>query len=366
MYARQKRFADAEPLLKRAAHTSPGDFNASYVWGSALSQLGRTDDALRAWREALKLQPRNPRLLVQIGRAYSRDRQVNKARSAFRRALQLDSSPLTLNAAAYYSADAGLDLKNAEALSRRSLTALDAQLNAVKLEDFNRGTLELLAFAAAFWDTFGWIKFKQGDLPSAEKYLTAASDLSDESTIHLHMGRVEEALGHKKEAMRFYVSALTAAQIASAEIAANKKSAPTPQRPLSPVEQEARDRLVALAGSEQAVNEEIEEASRNRRSNRTVAVPNHDNSGLSERFVAIVTPGPKIASSATLPGTKGPSKLLARFDSKTPPQTFPDPAVTSIPRIAAIRCHTRPAQCELEFLPNETAFHAFRDDHPSQ
>jgi hypothetical protein len=180
------------------------------------------------------------------------------------------------------------------------------------------------------------------------------------------MGRLQEALEHKKEAMRFYVTALTATQIASAEIAADTKSAPTPQRPRSPVEQEARDRLVALAGSEQAVNEQIQEASRNFNSNRTVSVPNHDNSDLSERFVAIVTPGPKIASSATLPGTKGPSKLLGRFDSKTPPQTFPDPAVTSIPRIAAIRCRTSPAQCEFQFVPNETASHAFAADHASQ
>jgi tetratricopeptide (TPR) repeat protein len=365
-YIASERYSDGIVAAKKQLEQFPDWWESHSNLGAAYMEAGKFDEAAEQYEAAARLQPTNPRLLVQIGRAYSRDRQVNKARSAFRRALQLDSSPLTLNAAAYYSADAGLDLKNAEALSRRSITALDAQLNAVKLEDFNRGTLELLAFAAAFWDTFGWIKFKQGDLSSAEKYLTAASDLSDESTIQLHMGRVEEALGHKTEAIRFYVTALTAAQIARAEIAANRKSASTPQRPLSPVEQEARDRLVALAGSEQAVNEQIQEASRNFNSNRTVAVPNHDNSDLSERLVAIVTPGPKIATSATLPGTKAHSKLLARFDSKTPPQTFPDPAVTSIPRIAAIRCHTSPAQCELEFLPNESASHAFSEDHTSQ
>ena len=57
-YSRQERFGEAELLLKRAAHASPGEFNAWYMWGAALSKLGRTDDALRAWREALKLQPR--------------------------------------------------------------------------------------------------------------------------------------------------------------------------------------------------------------------------------------------------------------------------------------------------------------------
>jgi tetratricopeptide (TPR) repeat protein len=364
-YIASQRYSDAIVAAKKQLEQFPDWWESHSNLGGAYMEAGKFDEAAEQYEAAARLQPANPRLLVQIGRAYSRDRQPNKARSAFRRALQLDSSPLTLNAAAYYTADAGLDLKNAEALSRRSITALDTQLNAVKLEDFNRGTLQLLALAAAFWDTYGWIKFKQGDLPSAEKYLTAACDLSDESTIQLHMGRVQEALGHKQEAMRFHVTALTAARTANAEIAANAKLAPTPERPPSSVEQEARDRLVALAGSEEAANKQIQEASRARNSNRTVAVPNHDNSELSERFVAIVTPGPKIASTATLPGTKGPSRLLARFDSKTPPQTFPDPAVTSIPRIAAIRCRTSPPQCELEFLPNETASHAFAADHAS-
>lgn len=365
-YMAEQMYADAIAMAKKELELFPDRPESHANLGAAYMEAGKFDEAAEQYEAAARLQPANSRLQVQIGRAYSQERQAHKARAAFHRAVLLDRSPMTLNAAAYYSADAGLDLKTAEDLSRRSIATLDTQLNAMKLEDVNRNTLQLLGFAAAFWDTFGWIKFKQGDFSNAEKYLSAACDLSDESTIQLHMGRLQEALGDKKEAMRFYVTALAATQMAKVELPANAKSVPPPIRPLSPVEQEAHDRLAALAGSEQALNEQLQEGSRKRNSNRTVAVPYHENSELSEQFVAIVTPGPKIASSAILPAAKDRSKLLSRFDTKTPPQTFPDSAVTSIPRIAVIHCHTAPAQCELEFLPNETASQAFSDARSSE
>jgi len=330
--------------------------------GGAYMEAGRFDEAAEEYEAAAKLQPGNPRLQVQLGRAASHEHEVKRARMAFRHAVQLDSSPLTLNAAAYYSADAGLDLKSAEEWSRRSIETLDAQLSAVKLEDVNRGALQLLNFAAAFWDTYGWIKFKQGDLPAAEKYLDAASDLSDDPNIQLHMGRLQETLGHKKDAMRYYAAVLHAEPIVNA----GEKPGPAPQRSLSGAEQEARECLVALAGSEQAANEQLEEATRERDRSRTVVIPFSEKNDLNERFAAIVTPGPKIASSGILPGAKEQPRLLVRFAAKAPPQSFPNSSVTSIPRIAVIRCVTSSAACELEFLSNETATQALSEESGSQ
>jgi tetratricopeptide (TPR) repeat protein len=270
---------------------------------------------------------------------------------------------MTLNAAAYYSADAGLDLKNAEELSRQSVATLGKQLNAVKLEDFHRDTLELLNFAGAFWDTFGWIKFKQGDFTTAEKYLSAASDLTDESTIQLHLGRVEEALGHTEQAMRAYAAALAGSPVPGAGAAALRDSgSATGPRAFSPVEQEAREHLVVLAGSEQAMNVQLLEASGDRKRSRSVTIPFSEKADLGESFLAIVAPGPKIVATAVVPGAKGQSRLLARFDTKTPSETFPDSSVTTIPRVARIRCVSARAQCELEFLPNETAAQAFSEE----
>jgi tetratricopeptide (TPR) repeat protein len=291
---------------------------------------------------------------------------MKKAQMAFRRATVLDSSPLTLNDAAYFSAEAGLDLRTAEEESSRAVTAVEKQLNAVKLEQVNPGIVQLLARAAAYWDTLGWIKFKRGDLPGAEKYLRAAADLTDEATIQMHMGRVQEALGNKEAAMRFYVTALNAAQVTYYKTGENGKTVPLPPRPLTPDETAARDHLAALAGGPEAVKEQIQEGSYNRNSKRTVVVPNQPSQEQTERFVTLVAPGPKIASSAIWPGLKDQPKLLARFADKTPPQTFPDDAVTSIPRVAVIHCLTNPTQCEFQFLPIDGAEPFFTDSNHNE
>lgn len=347
----EQMYPDAIAAAKKQVEQFPDRWESHANLGAAYMETGKFDEAAQEYEAAATQQPGNPRLQVQLGRASSHDGEVKRARMAFRHALQLDSSPLTLNATAYYSADAGLDLKSAEEWSRRSIYTLEAQLNAVKLEDVNRDTLQLLNFAAAFWDTFGWIKFKQSDFSTAEKYLSAACDLSDDPNIQLHMGRLQETLGHKKEAMRYYVAALYEAPI----VKAAEKVVPAPQRSLSAGEQEARERLGALAGSEQAANEQLREALYDSDRSRTVTVPFSEKTDASESFAAILVPGPKIASSGILPGAKEQPKLLARFATKTPPQSFPNSTVTSIPRIAVIHCVASRAECELEFLPNETA-----------
>jgi hypothetical protein len=178
------------------------------------------------------------------------------------------------------------------------------------------------------------------------------------------MGRLEEALGHAEQAMRAYAAALAGSPVASAGAAARRDSGSATPRPLSPVEQEAREHLVVLAGGEQAMNAQLLEASRRRNGSRSVSIPFSEKADLSESFLTIVAPGPQIVATAVVPGAKGPSRLLARFDTKTPPETFPDSSVTTIPRVARIRCVGARAQCELEFLPNETAAQAFSEERP--
>jgi len=121
MYSRQKRFAEAEPLLNRAAHASPGDFNAWYIWGSALSQLGRTDDALRAWREALKLQPRNQRLMQVMSVEYSKGRYLGEAATLAGRVLELNGSDLNAMLLAIKAYQVAGDDAAAAAVARRAV-----------------------------------------------------------------------------------------------------------------------------------------------------------------------------------------------------------------------------------------------------
>jgi tetratricopeptide (TPR) repeat protein/transglutaminase-like putative cysteine protease len=358
-YANVYDYDQAISIAKKEIAALPQEADGHTQLGWLYLQTEKNSLAAPEYEAAAKILPKSSRIQILLGRAYGGSQQLDKAAVAFDRANELDSSFLTLNDTAYYASELGLDLKIAEQRAEKAVTGIEKQLNAVKVADVKPATLNLLRLAAAYWDTMGWIKYKQGDVASAERYLRAASDLTDALTIQMHMGRIEEALGHKERAIQFYLTALETTQVVTLSVDPDGKMVSQPAPKASPDEQESRNRLTALAGSSQKVEELLKEASYNRNWKRTVTVPFTESQEQREQVVLILSPGPKIASSAILPESKEQSKLLSRFGNKIPPQTFPDENVTRIPRVANIHCLTNPVQCEFEFLPTEQSSSAF-------
>jgi Flp pilus assembly protein TadD len=54
----QDRAAEAEPELREAARLRPEDAEAQVLLGDALAQLGRAADAVAAFEQALRLDPK--------------------------------------------------------------------------------------------------------------------------------------------------------------------------------------------------------------------------------------------------------------------------------------------------------------------
>ena len=76
------------------------DFNSHYLRGACYQSLERRDDALRAWRTALKLNPAHARLLQIMVVEYGKGRYFQEAAEVARRALELAPN----DANAYYLA----------------------------------------------------------------------------------------------------------------------------------------------------------------------------------------------------------------------------------------------------------------------
>jgi tetratricopeptide (TPR) repeat protein len=96
----RKQFSDAVPFLERAAAVSPRDFNSHYLRGACYQAMERRDDALRAWRIALMLNPAHARLLQIMVVEYGKGRYFQEAAEVARRALELTPN----DANAYYLA----------------------------------------------------------------------------------------------------------------------------------------------------------------------------------------------------------------------------------------------------------------------
>lgn len=94
MYYSRGDMNAAIPYLERAARSQPKDFNAHYLLGASLVKLGRTDDALRAWREALEIRPDHVKLMQAMAVEYGRGHYFRDAAAVAERALKLkDDEP---------------------------------------------------------------------------------------------------------------------------------------------------------------------------------------------------------------------------------------------------------------------------------
>jgi tetratricopeptide (TPR) repeat protein len=277
-------YADAIPALQKAIAKNAYDANAYNNLGLAYRGLGRYDDAItqfqkqievnpldryahanlasaylqqkkyaaaqKEYQTALKITPNNFGLNIGLGTADLGLHQDDAALAAFHIVLEKQPNPETWNNVAYYLADNNSHLDLAEQYSENSIHAIEAQLNAASLDTVGQTQAGLVQTIATFWDTLGWIKFKQGNLKAAEDYIHAAWMLDDRADMGDHLGQIYEKEGRRDDAIHAYALAL---------------SYPDP-----PVE--TRARLAALVG-EKHVDKQIDAARASQRRAITLANP---------------------------------------------------------------------------------------------
>jgi len=81
-YFREQRFAEAAPLLRRAAEASPNDFNAHYLLGVTLLKLNQSDDAPASLARSAAYPASNLRLMQVMSIEYSKGRYFGDSRGA--------------------------------------------------------------------------------------------------------------------------------------------------------------------------------------------------------------------------------------------------------------------------------------------
>jgi hypothetical protein len=87
------------------------------------------------------------------------------------------------------------------------------------------------------WDTLGWVRFRQGRLPEAERYVSAAARINGACVAQEHLAEILEQGGHRAEAAAAYARTVAAGAAGDANAAS--------------VQLDARRRLDALLPAEQ-------------------------------------------------------------------------------------------------------------------
>ena len=338
LYSEKKYEEDRDLMLKRIA-ASPDDGDALYRVGLAYLALHEPAKAVPMLERSIVQFPRYLAAHLNLARAYLENHQDLPAQATLRSAVAIDSSDGTLNSAAYLLSEHKIFLDIADEWSQRSIDVVEKELNDSSLANLKSSTWVFVGKISHYWDTLGWIRFQQGKIDSAQKYILAACQIDDEPTIDFHLGRIYEVQDRKGEAVDMYLAAV--------------KSVP-PNGNLSEDVKEARSRLGELLGGDKQVDERLKQFHKNSALPRTVNIPNSDGSQGIAQYATIIDASSKVVELSS-PTSEDPlPSLNDAVRAASMPQSFPDTTLKKLPRLSTLAC-VAGQSCVFTLLPLNAA-----------
>ncbi len=333
------RTDEALVVWKGLQAIDPQNRNAPANMGEIYFEKKQYAEAVTVLESAVKLNPRSAPLQYHLGQSYLRVNEPEKAAKAFEVALQLESTPALLNNVAYELADRGVQLPQALDYAQRAVRGNEeetAKIQADKVEDADLGRMRSLAAA---WDTLGWAHFRLGNLPEAEKYLTAAWNLSQDAPIADHLGQLYEKQGKKTEAAKAYAW----------EIAAGNELEL----------KEVQERLRKMLGGEARADSAVIRARSELSWMRTVKLPRVKPGKASAEFYVVLT----VSGVEGVKFISGSEELRGATEALTSAKhgaLFPDDGPTKILRRGILYCTETSSQCDFVHVPPTPLMPPFR------
>ncbi|MGB2867911.1 MAG: tetratricopeptide repeat protein [Bacteroidota bacterium] len=177
-------------LMEKAKKVLPKEYRLYLLMGLAYSRLEQSEQAATMLERAYELNPKDLNTLSSLALTYDGMRRYQDSDRIYEEALKVDpKSALLLNNFSYSLAERGLQLQR----------ALEMAVQAVTAEPDN----------ASYLDTLGWIYFKIGKYDEAEKYVEKAVETGKGSSVVVeHLGDVYSKLGQKEKALEMWQKAL--------------------------------------------------------------------------------------------------------------------------------------------------------------
>ncbi len=190
IYIRRQQFQQALDTLESAIHTQPDQPDLLEAKANVLIEMGRGEEGITLYKQALAKHPKNVELLYALGALYERIGKIPDSLSVMRQIIDVDpNNAAALNFIGYLLADRGDSLDEAERLIRRALL-------------LNPGN-------GAITDSLGWLLYKKGRYQQALEFLQRADRTTPgEPVIIMHVGDALMKLGQRDQAITHYRRAL--------------------------------------------------------------------------------------------------------------------------------------------------------------
>lgn len=231
----------AAAALRRHLEITPSDFDARGTLGFALWRGGHHEEARAEFRELIEQRPLDAPALralaelslemhrateavtiyrqlaaaesfwgnhLSLGRALLAAGDTAQGITEFETAVAMDPTPPIQNNVAYEMALSGVRLERAAEFARAAVETTEARLRGTSLTTTDKNQRDAMAGIANYWDTYGWVLYRQGQVERAEEYVRAAWLLAYHAEVGDHLGQILARRGKPREAQQAYVLAL--------------------------------------------------------------------------------------------------------------------------------------------------------------
>ena len=328
----QKKYEEAIAEFQKQIEITTKDRFAYANLGRAYLALHQPDKAVPALEMAITITPNDPAAHYNLGRAYAGTHANDKALKSFQRSVEIEPVPLRWNAVAYQLALNNIWLDQALTYANSAIGAALGRLREVSPDNLSNEDLRNTTALAAYWDTYGWIRFKQGNLSEAERYVRCAWALHAVGEDADHLGQIYDQQGRKDDAMKLFALSLASS---------------------SPYA-DSRIRLATLLGSDAAVDSFVDKARPQLTALRTVEFKNsQDFDGVAE-FWILFAPG-RVVGAKFINGDEALRPLTKSLSSLSFPDFFPEATEIHLVRRGRVSCLRNPvSRCTVLLASAET------------
>ena len=199
-YSYLRRPEEAIPVWRDLLKQDPNDLDAHSNLGNILLSLKRYGEAVPELEAAVALNSSSPSLEIALADAYIGAGNADKAAPPLKKAAEMALNPAAWNDVAYTLADHNLNLPDAQRYAEKAVRSVEEEAAQVHFDQLDVADLNRMTQLAAYWDTLGWVYFREGDFAKAQKFLEAAWNLDQNDVIGEHLAQTYEKQGNKAAA----------------------------------------------------------------------------------------------------------------------------------------------------------------------
>jgi TonB family protein len=333
---REQKFDEATTAFKKQLEINPQDRFVHPNLGRLYLRTNEYEKAVAELEIAVQAEPKDATINENLGHAYAKANQPEKAVKALERAVELSPVPSMQNDVAYEMAEMNVHLDRAETLVQSAIATLSAQSNTTDLSALSNADTSRMCNLAAYWDTLGWIKLQAGDIPQAEKFISAAWGLCEFPAIGDHLGQIYEKEGRKTDAIVQY------------EITLGKPYAMP----------EARARLAALLPSGADLDVKITDAKMKRAAAEGIKFNNSRKIDDNGELWLLLKSGPAVTAVQFIRASDALKGADTDIRALHFPDPFPDSTQVTLLRQASLTCSDNTHECRIGLIPADLVLSA--------